>query len=134
MDRSRLLRLLLFSAGVVVSFVLVGGCAAADPEPAPTPTPVSGHLVGHVYSKGGRDPKSYPYPATLTATAIHTSVKAVHDFAAASDGSFGVDLPPGQYTITGMLISAGTGLRTSPLDVVVRAGVTTEVDLYSIHP
>jgi hypothetical protein len=70
----------------------------------------------------------------LTATAIHTSVEAVPDFAAAADGSFSVDLPPGQYTITGMLISGGTGSRTSPLDVAVRAGVTTEVDVYSIHP
>lgn len=134
MNRSRHVRLFLLPTAALAVFALLAGCTAVAAEPVSTPTPVSGLLVGHVYWKGGLNPESTPVPAKLTATAIHASEPAAHDFEAGSDGSFSVGLPPGQYTITGMLVGKGSALLTTPTNVTVQSGDTTQVDLTALHP
>jgi hypothetical protein len=129
---SRHLRIFLLSVVVVPAFALMTGCAV--PSSGPTPTPVPGVLTGHVYSTGGPHHRSDPYPAKLTATALHAPAPAIHDFEAGADGAFRVELPPGDYTITGTLISGGNAGKTTPQEVTILSGETTTVDITSVHP
>jgi len=134
MNRSRHGRLFLLMAAVASVFALLVGCTAASNEPVPTPTPAPGQLVGHLYWKGGQDPKSYGYPAKLTATAIYASAPAVYNFEADKDGSFRIALPPGYYMVTSFSIGKGTGISTRPAEVTIWSGGTYTLDLTSIHP
>lgn len=136
MNRSRHGRLFLLRAAVAAVFALLAGCTAVSngPVSTPTPAPAPGQLVGHLYVKGGRDPKSYGYPAKLTATAIYASAPAVYNFEAGKDGSFRIELPPGIYMVTSSAIGNGTGPQTRPAEVTIWSGGTYTLELTSLHP
>jgi hypothetical protein len=114
------------AVGLMAMLALVGGCV--QPGPAP------GHLVGHVHTQGGMKGTIRPAAATITASLVSETTKEVHTVDTASDGSFSVDLPPGTYTLTGMLIGSGSGDRTTPQDVQIVAGATTQAEVFAYYP
>jgi hypothetical protein len=126
MNRSHYSRRLLFSAGVMAIFTFLGGCASAGST--------TGHLVGHVFTQGGMDAKTQPAEAKLTATPDDGSANVVRTVDTAPDGSFSVDLPPGTYKLTGTLTTRIPGGQTSPQDVKITTGTTTDVKVYAIYP
>ncbi|PFG18178.1 hypothetical protein ATK74_2760 [Propionicimonas paludicola] len=136
MNRARHGRLFLLPVAVAAVFALLAGCTAASNEPVstPTPTPAPGLLVGHLYVKGGLDPKTYTYAAKLTATAIYTSTPAVYNFEAGKDGAFRIELPPGIYMVTSVPIGNESGGQVDPHEVTIRSGGTYTLETTSIHP
>lgn len=126
MNRPHRPRVTLLMAGVLATLTLLAACGSAT-------IPKTGHLAGHVYTQGGKDATTQPAEAKLTATPVDASAD-VHTVDTASDGSFSLDLPPGNYTLTGTLTTRIPGGRTSPQEVKISAGATTEVNLYAIYP
>lgn len=80
------------------------------------------------------DAKAQPAEAKLTATPLDAAANTLHTVDPASDGSFSLGLPPAIYTLTGTLTTLIPGGRTSPQEVKIAAGATTDVNVYAIYP
>jgi hypothetical protein len=50
------------------------------------------------------------------------------------NASFSLDLPPGQYSLSGTLTTLNPGDQLTPQDVTVTPGGTTTVELFAIYP
>jgi len=118
----RMLRLLL-PALVVATLVLpgCGGGASSTISPTPTASPLASGIRGLMTWEGGAGAPS-PVPYAGTRIEVHRGGKSgpvAEVVISASDGSFSVDLPPGDYTVvpvaTGdeLVLTAATTVRPS---------------------
>lgn len=119
-------RLSLFA---ITGSLLLVGCGQVTPMPTPT---VHAGIVGRVLISGGPWPGStQPYPASKVKV-IDSSGGVVAVTTPTSNGTFRIDLPPGNYTVKAQPTSGNPWF--GPEKASVRAGHYSKVDIYAQVP
>ena len=125
-DRSRHLRRQFASASVAFMMLALAGCGSnADSD--------VGHLEGTVATKGGPSGAIHRVEATVVATPLDGDGDP---YSVQTDGnaSFSLELPAGEYTLSGTLTTLNPGDQLTPQDVTVTSGDTTTVELFALYP
>ena len=105
--------------------------ASVVPSPGPSTSEV-GTVTGHLYAVGGPAPGSpSPLNGTVTVVSLEMTPSKVATVPVGADGAFSIDVPPGQYELTGTspLYNGGkaTCRAVSAVTVQVGGSVTTSV-------
>ncbi|HWH23797.1 MAG TPA: carboxypeptidase-like regulatory domain-containing protein [Candidatus Limnocylindria bacterium] len=127
--RSRLLPAVALAASLVVG--AVAGCGGPETPPGSTPVPPSG-ISGKVVlgptcpvEVEGEPPCVTPYAALLLV--LDTAGNVAGRATSADDGTFRLDLPPGDYVVTPQ--SGDPFPVAQPINVTVVAGEYTELEI-----
>ena len=93
-----------------------------------------GHLEGTVATRGGPTDTIHPVEATIVATPLGGDPKKSYTTQTDGAAAFVLDLPPGQYQLTGTLTSLNPGDQLTPEYVTVEKDHTTNSELFANYP